>query len=170
MTPLGTLPGSTGARALGINNHAQVVGNTDFDAFLWQRGRLTALPHLVSTSSAADINNRGQVVGIAKTARRGIHLDCTPTFLRTGSRCRNKPLTWGFDGAAGRTRTDDLLITKTPRPRSQRSEQHPAHNWPRQDDATNRANRIRVPRPVPRGPSGSGYVRCLAPEKISWVP
>ena len=76
MTALGTLPGSTGARAMGINNDGQVVGNTDFDAFVWQNGKMTALPALVPAgagtgSGAADINNHGQIVGQSESSADG---------------------------------------------------------------------------------------------------
>jgi probable HAF family extracellular repeat protein len=74
-TALGTLPGSTSARAFGINNHGQVVGNTDYDAFLWHNGQMTALPGLLSTGgSAADINNLGQIVGSSATTTDGGNL------------------------------------------------------------------------------------------------
>ena len=77
-TPLGTLPGSTGARAFGINNDGQVVGAADFDAFLWKNGQMTALPALVTTStgigsSAADINNLGQIVGRSASTTDGFN-------------------------------------------------------------------------------------------------
>jgi probable HAF family extracellular repeat protein len=70
VTALGTLPGSTGATALGINEDAQVVGNTDYGAFLWQDGQMTALPDLISTSRAVDINNHGQSAGSSATPPR----------------------------------------------------------------------------------------------------
>jgi probable HAF family extracellular repeat protein len=71
---LGTLPGATVTQAQGINNGGQVVGYTDFDAFLWQSGRMTALPGLAgSTSGAADINNRGQIVGYSATTSDGLN-------------------------------------------------------------------------------------------------
>jgi uncharacterized membrane protein len=69
---IGNLPGATFIQALGINDRAQVVGYTDHDAFIWQRGHLTALPRLMrSTTGAADINNRGQIVGLSATEPDG---------------------------------------------------------------------------------------------------
>jgi probable HAF family extracellular repeat protein len=65
---LGTLPGASFVQSSGINNRGDVVGYTDFDAFVWQRGQMTALPRLAgSTTSAYDINNRGQIVGLSAT-------------------------------------------------------------------------------------------------------
>jgi len=68
LTDLGTLPGATFSQAYGINNHGQIVGYTDFDAFVWQRGKMTALPRLTTgNTSAQDINDRGQIVGTSVT-------------------------------------------------------------------------------------------------------
>jgi probable HAF family extracellular repeat protein len=74
ITDLGTPPGATVVEAFGINNRGQVVGHTDFDAFLWQRDRMTLLPRLTgSTSAAYDINNRGQIVGSSATTPDGLN-------------------------------------------------------------------------------------------------
>jgi hypothetical protein len=45
-------------------------------------------------------------------------------------------LTWGFGGAACRTRTDDLLITKTPSTPPQGTHQHPEHTSERSTHQT----------------------------------
>jgi len=54
---------------VGINNRLQVVGNANFDAFVWQRGQLTTLPTLLAASIANDINNHGLIVGQSSTSR-----------------------------------------------------------------------------------------------------
>jgi probable HAF family extracellular repeat protein len=60
--------GATFLQSQGINNRGDVVGITDFNAFLWQRGQLTALPRLAGASSGAnDINDRGQIAGFSAT-------------------------------------------------------------------------------------------------------
>ena len=56
-------PGSTFIQPYGINDRSQIVGSTDFFAFLWQSGRTIALPRLGGTSAARYINDRGQIVG-----------------------------------------------------------------------------------------------------------
>jgi probable HAF family extracellular repeat protein len=72
VTNLGTLPGATFTQSYGINNHGQVVGYTDFDAFVWQHGKMTALPRLAGGGTAAyDINDRGQIVGYSATNSEG---------------------------------------------------------------------------------------------------
>jgi probable HAF family extracellular repeat protein len=61
--------GSTSIQAMGLNNRATVVGFTDLGAFLWQGGQLTTLPSLAGgMTSALDINNQGQIVGLSATA------------------------------------------------------------------------------------------------------
>jgi probable HAF family extracellular repeat protein len=71
-TDLGAVPGATFAQAFGLNNRGQVVGDTDFAAFLWERGVMTALPSLAgATSTATDINNRGQIAGHSATHPEG---------------------------------------------------------------------------------------------------
>jgi probable HAF family extracellular repeat protein len=77
MTDLGTLAGDFSSAAFGINNKGQAVGqscNSDFSvcrAFLWQTGAMTDLNALIPAGSSlfvisgADINDGGEVVGIA---------------------------------------------------------------------------------------------------------
>jgi len=72
MTALATPPGFTDSLALGINDHAQIIGSAAFSnereqAMLWAGGRMTnlgPLPGLGNTDGAA-INNRGEAVGMA---------------------------------------------------------------------------------------------------------
>jgi probable HAF family extracellular repeat protein len=72
LTDLGTLPGATFTQAYGINNHGQIVGYTDLDAFVWQDGRMSALPRLSpGNTTAQDINDRGQIVGDSSTSPTG---------------------------------------------------------------------------------------------------
>lgn len=77
MADLGTVTGDFSSVAFGINNNGQVVGqscNSDFSvcrAFLWQAGAMTDLNTLISGGSSlsvisgGDINDRGEIVGIA---------------------------------------------------------------------------------------------------------
>jgi probable HAF family extracellular repeat protein len=58
-------PGSSTAYA--INDLDQVVGMSNGRAFLWEHDTLRILPSLGSTAWAADVNNRGQVVGASYT-------------------------------------------------------------------------------------------------------
>lgn len=71
---LGTLPGTTGSFAIGINNHTQVIGMVavggfeNWDAFYWEDGlmiRLSELPGIDDTwqfGFAWDINDAGQII------------------------------------------------------------------------------------------------------------
>lgn len=59
-----------------INKFGQVVGSSSTEsgsdhAFLWQEGVMTDLGTLGDTSWAADINNRGQIVGTSTVAPNG---------------------------------------------------------------------------------------------------
>ena len=75
MINLGTLPGHESSIALGINDLGQIVGaSSDLDGshgnetlpFLWENGVLTPLGTLSGNYGiAADINNRGEIVGRA---------------------------------------------------------------------------------------------------------
>lgn len=77
MADLGTVTGDFSSAAFGINNNGQVVGqscNSDISvcrAFLWQAGAMTDLNTLIpadsplSVISGGDINDRGEIVGIA---------------------------------------------------------------------------------------------------------
>jgi probable HAF family extracellular repeat protein len=71
LVDLGTLGGPS-SQALGISNRGQVVGSSEVSAtggetraFLWDQGRMTALPPLngASFSQASDVNDAGVVVG-----------------------------------------------------------------------------------------------------------
>jgi probable HAF family extracellular repeat protein len=74
LVDLGGVPGATVTQAQGINERGQVVGYTGIDAFLWQRGRINALPRLTgSTTGARDINSCGQIVGYSATTPDGVN-------------------------------------------------------------------------------------------------
>jgi probable HAF family extracellular repeat protein len=74
---LGTVTGDCFSRALAINAHGQVVGNSfspacDFSflhAFLWENGSIIALNDVIPADSAMklvaanDINDRGEIAG-----------------------------------------------------------------------------------------------------------
>jgi len=73
MTDLGTL-GGTCASATTINNHGQVVGNSNLPGdeilhpFLWDRGKLIDLGTFGGTFGVANwLNDAGQVTGVAST-------------------------------------------------------------------------------------------------------
>jgi len=75
-------PASTYTDALGINNHADIIGNyldsqtSMFTGFLLQRGevmtRIDGLPEAVGTN-LADINRNRQIVGASSTADGEMH-------------------------------------------------------------------------------------------------
>jgi len=83
MADLGTVTGDFSSVAFGINNNGRVVGqscNSDFSvcrAFLWQAGAMTDLNTLIPAGSPLavisgdDINDRGEIVGIALDQRTG---------------------------------------------------------------------------------------------------
>jgi len=65
--------GSTFIQPYGINDRTQIVGSTDYFAFLWQSGRTITLPRLAGTSEARDINDRGQIVGSSAVNPNGLN-------------------------------------------------------------------------------------------------
>jgi uncharacterized membrane protein len=71
--PIAPPPGATVLAPWGINDRTQIVGGTDYYAFVWQAGQITLLPRLVATSSAYDINNRGQIVGASSVRSDGLN-------------------------------------------------------------------------------------------------
>ncbi|MDQ3930424.1 MAG: DUF3466 family protein [Chloroflexota bacterium] len=91
MIDLGTLPGGTESDARGINNRGEVVG-TAFTAeghpraFLYRDGKMVELNDLlpaslrgvVSMQGAFDINDRGQIVGVAAVGDQGHAFLLTP--------------------------------------------------------------------------------------------
>jgi probable HAF family extracellular repeat protein len=90
----GILPGDHAAFATGINNRGQVVGN-DFDSsfnwthgFIWQNSVMTDLNTLIpadsnlSVISASNINERGQISGMA-TVLAGPHEGEIHAYLAT---------------------------------------------------------------------------------------
>ncbi len=94
LTNLGILPGDFAAFATGINNRGQVVGNT-FDSsfnwthgFIWQNNVMTDINTLIpadsnlSVISASNINDRGQISGMA-TVRTGPHAGNIHAYLAT---------------------------------------------------------------------------------------
>ena len=80
MTDLGTLPGDFFSLARDINKHAQVVGHSDvtgsppLNAVLWERGEVIPLGTLGGSAGfAVRINERGQIVGGARTPNGELH-------------------------------------------------------------------------------------------------
>jgi probable HAF family extracellular repeat protein len=81
MSDLGTLPGDTNSYAYGINDKGQVVGDScaasSCRGFIWQNGSMTDLNLLVPPNKnlyvvyGNDINNSGQIVGVALN-RKGL--------------------------------------------------------------------------------------------------
>jgi probable HAF family extracellular repeat protein len=77
---IGTLPGREQSDTWAVNSRRQIVGvafnvaedgsETDRQAWVWKHGELTALPGLVEGghSLAANLNERGEVVGWAEAA------------------------------------------------------------------------------------------------------
>jgi probable HAF family extracellular repeat protein len=78
VTDLGTL-GGLFARAFGINERGQVVGDATIaggqtHAFLWEHGTMRDLGTLGSDwSSAQAVNNQGQVIGNSMTSLNDVH-------------------------------------------------------------------------------------------------
>jgi probable HAF family extracellular repeat protein len=65
MRDLGTFADGTYSMACGINSKGQVIGQSDYRAFIWQDGKITELPPLpdMETSVAKAINDSGLAVG-----------------------------------------------------------------------------------------------------------
>src|SRR6266498_5004895 len=66
LVELGTLGGNY-SEAIAVNDHVQVVGNSEmaggeYHAFFWENGVMTDLGIPGHSSSAADNNERGQVL------------------------------------------------------------------------------------------------------------
>ena len=73
-TQLPTPAGATFIQTFSINNRTQVVGYTDFTAFLWDHGAMIELSSLAgSTASAYDINDAGRIVGSSATTVDGLN-------------------------------------------------------------------------------------------------
>ena len=98
----------------------------------------------------------GSSLHIAKTrsARSALTKDSHPGFHGQFGAQRESPrpraVTWGFAGAAGRNRTDDLLIASVPLQRTVSSEQHwhdAAWDCAHRSDL---ADRDRIPQRIPR--------------------
>jgi probable HAF family extracellular repeat protein len=95
---LGTLPGDVLSEATGINAAGQIVGgscdiNNNCRAFLWQHGRMYDMnalaPHAAMyLTFAGDINDRGEIVGLAYDPRSGT----TPAFAATPRGARGATL------------------------------------------------------------------------------
>ena len=77
MRDLGTLPGATTSLAWAINNRGQITGlsgytlggTNEIHAYLWERGTMTDLGTMGSGFSVGyGINDRGQIVGVSRTA------------------------------------------------------------------------------------------------------
>jgi probable HAF family extracellular repeat protein len=75
VSDLGAIPGGIASIATGINDLGQVIGVGDMNGaspFIWQAGQMTELQSLLPQDSpwllfggVSDINNHGQIVGIA---------------------------------------------------------------------------------------------------------
>jgi len=73
LTVLAPPAGFTVFQTYGINDADQAVGYSEYYALVWQHGRFTRLPRLVSTSGANDINNDGQIVGFSAVNPDGLN-------------------------------------------------------------------------------------------------
>jgi len=94
LTILGVLPGDVAAFATGVNNLGQVVGNNVDSGnnwshgFIWQNRVMTDLNTLISADSglfiisASNINERGQISGMAKVVT-GPHAGEIHSYLAT---------------------------------------------------------------------------------------
>ncbi len=64
MKNLGSSNAGSASYATAINDHGQVVGNSDDHAVLYENGNITRI-HNSTFGTAVDINNKGQILGIA---------------------------------------------------------------------------------------------------------
>ena len=108
MVDLGTLGGDY-SNAVAINDDGQVVGysttagshsdtaGNETHAFSWtKKGGMVDLGTLGgNSSSAAAVNNRGQVVGVARQRRPG------PSSLLTTPSCGRRRVGWSISGRSG---------------------------------------------------------------------
>ena len=83
------VPGATDTQALGINDRGQIVGSFSDGAFLLDNGHFTILPDVFLSPgvrghllTAADINNRGEIVGTLIVSGSGIPGGPTNAYLR----------------------------------------------------------------------------------------
>jgi probable HAF family extracellular repeat protein len=72
-TPIARPPEAMFNQALGVNNRGQVVGMSDFDAWIWRSATMTMLPKLGGSARAEGINDRGQLVGSSATTSDGLN-------------------------------------------------------------------------------------------------
>ena len=83
------VPGATDTQALGINDRGHIVGSFSDGAFLLDNGHFTILPDVFLSPgvrghllTAADINNRGEIVGTLIVSGSGIPGGPTNAYLR----------------------------------------------------------------------------------------
>lgn len=93
VTNLGTIPGSVGSEATGINDKGQVIGQCGDRAFLWENGRMRDLgtlrpPYGPDYDIAPScINNRGQIVGTLFLYSNGTYIaEERRAFMWSGGR------------------------------------------------------------------------------------
>ena len=105
ISDLGTLPGASSASATAINNNNQVVGSSGLDAFLLSNGTMRDLGNFGGASSAAALNNIGDVVGSASTST------ATHPFLFRNGKLTDLGIPSGLNGgAATGVNTSDQVV------------------------------------------------------------